>query len=1178
MRRLRRPRLGSVVGVSEGQRVALGQLRRISETPRSPVRIVGVEEEGTPNEPLRISFTVDCRHYERVEGGLRLHNREGFILPVPAGFPFEEPLLSTAHTRFLGCGHAYWGRHLCLYVSPETQWIPSKGMFGFMARLDEWLRRGARNELDDPEGPVHPPVAYRFHQTTSICVSADTPAREHWPWFGGALIRRRKRDLLEVEDWALITRPGDDRLFAPTALLDFELPFEFPLTVRNLFLCLEKGGVKSLRMLAHLMIASERVPEGEPLCVGIGTPSRGVAGDMGKRLQHVQFWEIEWPDVMKLRTASKASNICELYKGLETPEEIRDLIRSVFASVFKWQDEAQVRWCRVLENRPEIVTRRDKGTAMDWFRGKRVALWGCGALGGLIAEHLARGGVAALRLHDTGRVSPGLLVRQNFGDADVNEAKAIALQRRVESIAPSVKVTARVENLLTALDRGDWDADVDVIIDATASLSVRAKLEAVLKGRERTIPIGSVMISGDAQRAVAVVAPPKYGSGPFDVLRRIGLSAIARNWLNPWAQGFWTSDASVALRQPEPGCSDPTFVASHADVATLAARSINALAKALEEMSRSATGVLLSQSLEDREHRLAFTPDIRWIAEGIEFRLARNAWRDMSGWIRAGARQRSAEDETGGLLFGEFDEALGIAWISNVSGPPTDSVFSAEQFVCGTEGIRELCDGYKQRTYGVVGYLGTWHSHPVSPALPSEKDYAGIGRILAMAPGEGSHQLMVIVGNASKPQIEIGAYAFERRGLLDESGVIAVKCKVRGGRTLAPQVDRMKKTIGLSLSGGGSRAAAFHLGTLRALEDLNLLDEVDVISGVSGGSVMTGIVGYSQMDFREVDGRTVRFLRRGLVKPALWKLAHPGRFVAALWNFLLVALPTVLCEFLVTVGGRIGAFVPGGRAVQAALRHCRWPFRRRYSRTHVMAEAVADVVGRQQCDAPTRQGKSIVFNACELRTGTAFRMSNEQYGSWRYGWAPAGELRVADAVMASAAYPPLLPPFDWKRTFEKGGRRRAHRVVVTDGGVYENLGVSVMEPDRDGRVSAISYEPEILIASDAGVGQLTGDAVPLSWSSRMVQVVGAVMRKVGDATKKRLHEQAAAGRIDGFVYVGLGQMDKRVHPKPGNWVDREKVIGYPTDFYAMSENDVAMLSERGETITRALVTRYLLSD
>ena len=47
-----------------------------------------------------------------------------------------------------------------------------------------------------------------------------------------------------------------------------------------------------------------------------------------------------------------------------------------------------------------------------------------------------------------------------------------------------------------------------------------------------------------------------------------------------------------------------------------------------------------------------------------------------------------------------------------------------------------------------------------------------------------------------------------------------------------------KPVIGLSLSGGGSRAIAFHLGCLRALHDLRILDEVRVISTVSGGSVI----------------------------------------------------------------------------------------------------------------------------------------------------------------------------------------------------------------------------------------------------------------------------------------------------------------------------------------------------
>ena len=43
--------------------------------------------------------------------------------------------------------------------------------------------------------------------------------------------------------------------------------------------------------------------------------------------------------------------------------------------------------------------------------------------------------------------------------------------------------------------------------------------------------------------------------------------------------------------------------------------------------------------------------------------------------------------------------------------------------------------------------------------------------------------------------------------------------------------------LGLALSGGGFRATAFHLGTLKRLRELGLLQKVDVISTVSGGSI-----------------------------------------------------------------------------------------------------------------------------------------------------------------------------------------------------------------------------------------------------------------------------------------------------------------------------------------------------
>ena len=50
--------------------------------------------------------------------------------------------------------------------------------------------------------------------------------------------------------------------------------------------------------------------------------------------------------------------------------------------------------------------------------------------------------------------------------------------------------------------------------------------------------------------------------------------------------------------------------------------------------------------------------------------------------------------------------------------------------------------------------------------------------------------------------------------------------------------DITKKRLGLALSGGGYRAAAFHLGVLRKLNTLKILDKIDVISTISGGSII----------------------------------------------------------------------------------------------------------------------------------------------------------------------------------------------------------------------------------------------------------------------------------------------------------------------------------------------------
>jgi NTE family protein len=59
---------------------------------------------------------------------------------------------------------------------------------------------------------------------------------------------------------------------------------------------------------------------------------------------------------------------------------------------------------------------------------------------------------------------------------------------------------------------------------------------------------------------------------------------------------------------------------------------------------------------------------------------------------------------------------------------------------------------------------------------------------------------------------------------------------------MAITIEGKEKRIGLALSGGGFRAAAFHLGVFRKLQTLGLLDKLDLLSCVSGGSIAGGFL------------------------------------------------------------------------------------------------------------------------------------------------------------------------------------------------------------------------------------------------------------------------------------------------------------------------------------------------
>lgn len=361
--------------------------------------------------------------------------------------------------------------------------------------------------------------------------------------------------------------------------------------------------------------------------------------------------------------------------------------------------------------------------------------------------------------------------------------------------------------------------------------------------------------------------------------------------------------------------------------------------------------------------------------------------------------------------------------------------------------------------------------------------------------------------------------------------------------------------IGLALSGGGSRAMAFHLGCLRALHDLNLLNRIGVISTISGGSVIGAYYAYTpEKSFSQFEDDIRRFLGEGFQHRIAMQLLNPIKSTSCLTSSALTHV------------GEAVALLTGNEPC----------IRRFFSRTDIFRKVLQrHVFADLNLNSPRRHEWHVVIGACELRYGTAFRFGNDVSGDYRHGRLVSNEIDVATAVAASAAYPIFLPALDRSWLFRKDDSDRKHRVCLTDGGVYDNLGIQVLEPNRNPRVSLHTFPCSYLIVCNAGQGQEAGTEIPLGFYRRVQRSFGIVHRRVQDASMNRLHYLRATGQLSGFILPYLGQIDERLPWTPPNLVSRQDVIGYPTNFAAMTPDWIDRLSTRGEQLTRCLMSQYL---
>ena len=241
-------------------------------------------------------------------------------------------------------------------------------------------------------------------------------------------------------------------------------------------------------------------------------------------------------------------------------------------------------------------------------------------------------------------------------------------------------------------------------------------------------------------------------------------------------------------------------------------------------------------------------------------------------------------------------------------------------------------------------------------------------------------------------------------------------------------------SIGLTLSGGGYRAAAFHLGSMDYLERLGLLAQVKMLSTVSGGT-FTGVK-----------------YTLSLVEQQPYE-----SYFTEYYNFL---KQTNLVELGLEALGNRETQAPSGR----------------HDITVSMAKVYADTFLKKTDGTPYLFGDilnakigidDVIFNSTEFRYGLAFRfqrcsnprgiIGNQKI---RIKKKDAELIRMADIVTASSCFPGGFEPFAFPNDFiwpdgkipeSLQTQFSSGPVALMDGGVYDNQGLQslLLAEERD---------------------------------------------------------------------------------------------------------------------------------
>ena len=137
--------------------------------------------------------------------------------------------------------------------------------------------------------------------------------------------------------------------------------------------------------------------------------------------------------------------------------------------------------------------------AMDRLANAKVAVFGIGGVGGYVCEALVRSGVGAFDLIDDDKVCLTNLNRQIIATRKtIGKYKTDVMKERILEINPKAEVTMHKCFFLPENAEEFPFEEYDYVVDAVDT--VTAKIELVMKCKEKNVPIISSMGAGKAWR------------------------------------------------------------------------------------------------------------------------------------------------------------------------------------------------------------------------------------------------------------------------------------------------------------------------------------------------------------------------------------------------------------------------------------------------------------------------------------------------------------------------------------------------------------------------------------------------------------------------------------------------------------------------------------------------------